>query len=159
MITHQRRLEIDARPEAVWAILSRFMHIDEIAPQVTYVDALTRGANGVGSKRRCYFQNGSSLIEEVTNWEPYRGYSVRLSDMSALPLTEAHAAIEIEPLAGHRAQVIWSMDYTVKYGVLGWIMGQTLMKIMMTRILDSNLKTLSDKVCADQIPDCLPAYY
>lgn len=159
MIHHERTLEINATPEAIWAILSRFMQIDEIAPQIAHVEALTHGANGIGSKRRCYFENGTSLVEEVTEWDPNRGYSVRLSEMSAMPLTEAHAAIALEPLAGAGTRVIWSMDYAVKYGPLGWFLGQTLMKMMMSKVLDGNLKALADKVSSDQIPDALPAYY
>lgn len=151
MIHHERHLEIDARPETLWAVLGRFMHIDELAPAVTSVDALTQGADGVGSKRRCHFENGTSLVEEVTSWTENKGYSVRLSEMDAMPLTEAHAAIAIEPLLGHRARVVWSMDYRVKYGPLGWLMGQTLMKMMMGRVLDDNLEALAEKVQSNGI--------
>ncbi len=158
MIHHERSLEIDATPEAIWAVLSRFMQIDEIAPQIAQVEALTRGTNGVGSKRRCYFENGTSLTEEVTQWDPNQGYSVRLSEMSAMPLTEAHAAIAIAPSA-NGTRVTWSMDYVVKYGPLGWLLGQTLMKMMMSKVLDGNLKALADKVSSDHIPGVQPAYY
>ena len=62
MIHHERTLDIDATTDAVWAVLSRFMHIDEIAPLVTSVDALTEGEDGVGSKRRCNFDDGTSVV-------------------------------------------------------------------------------------------------
>ncbi|WP_171176223.1 SRPBCC family protein [Ruegeria sp. HKCCD8929] len=146
MIHHERSRDIDARPEAVWAVLSRFMHIDEFAPQVKSVDTLTNGEDGIGSKRRCHFENDTSLVEEVTNWQVNRGYSVELSDMAAMPLHEAHAAIAIEPLANDKSRVIWSMDYRMKYGPFGWLMGQTLMKAMMGRILDANLEGLAHRV-------------
>ncbi|MBO9445499.1 SRPBCC family protein [Ruegeria sp. R14_0] len=159
MIHHDRSLDIDAQPHAIWSILSRFMHIDEFAPQVTSVDALTTGKNGVGSKRRCHFENGTSLVEEVTDWHVNKGYRVRLSEMAAMPLTEGHAEIKIEPLANGRSRVIWSMDYQMKYGPLGWLMGQTLMRAMMGRVLDGNLKALADKAQADDIPYMQFAYY
>ena len=159
MIHHERSLEIDARPETIWAILSRFMHIYEFAPQVVSVDALTTGKNGVGSKRRCHFENGASLTEEVTDWNDGRGYRVRLSEMTAMPLIEAQAAIVIEPLADDRSRVIWNMDYRMKYGPLGWLVGQTLLKAMMGRVLDSNLNALAEKVHTDRIPYAQFAYY
>ncbi|SMO56174.1 SRPBCC family protein [Ruegeria faecimaris] len=159
MIHHERSLDIDTRPEDIWAILSRFMHIDDFAPQVTSVDALTQGADGVGSKRRCHFENGTSLVEEVTDWQINRGYRVRLSEMSALPLTQAHAAIAVEPLANNQSRVVWSMDYQMKFGPLGWLMGQTVLKAMMGRVLGDNLKALEEKVRSDQIPDHRFAYY
>lgn len=62
MIQHERTLVIDATPSAVWAVLSRFMNIDEFAPLVKSVDALTDGENRVGSMRRCHFEDGNSLV-------------------------------------------------------------------------------------------------
>ncbi len=126
------------------------MHIDEFAPQVKSVDALTDGEDGVGSKRRCHFENGTSLVEEVTEWEDNRGYRVRLSDMAAMPLHEACAELSVEPLDSKRSRVKWSMDYRMKYGPVGWILGQTMMKVMMGKILDGNLEGLADKVRSNQ---------
>ena len=50
MIHFQRSLAIDAMSEAVWAVLGRFMQIDEFAPLITSVDALTKDSDGPGSK-------------------------------------------------------------------------------------------------------------
>ncbi len=143
----ERSLTIDAASDAVWAVLSRFMHIDEFAPEITSVDALTTGETGVGAKRRNHFKNGTSLVEEVTEWEPGAGYTVKLSDMAAIPLHDASGEIRITPLGG-RSKVTWTFDYRVKYGPIGWLMGQTLMKKMMGKVIDGNLKGLADKVLA-----------
>ncbi len=147
MIHHQRSLTIDAAPEAVWEVLSRYMHIDEFAPQITSVDALTDGDIGIGSKRRNNFANGTSVVEEVTDWKPGAGYIVRLSDMAAMPLHEANSEIRITPFGG-KSKVTWTFDYRVKYGPLGWLMGQTMMKMMMGKIIDANLQGLSEKTRA-----------
>ena len=146
MIHHQRSIEISAAPEAIWSVLGRFMHIDEFAPQVKSVEALTDGENGVGSKRRCHFENGTSVAEEIINWQPNQSYRVKLSEMDAMPLHEASAEIAIERLSENRSKINWSMDYRMKYGPLGWLLGQTMMKMMMGKILDGNLKGLSDRV-------------
>lgn len=149
MIHFKRSLTIDAAPEAVWAVLSRFMHIDEFAPFITSVDALTEGENGVGSKRRNHFENGTSLVEEVIAWDPPHGFKVELSDMAAMPLHEARSGVYIEPL-GERSTVTWTMEYRVKHGLFGWVLGQTVMKMMMKSIIIRNLKGLADKVRARQ---------
>ncbi|MCT4609229.1 MAG: SRPBCC family protein [Pelagimonas sp.] len=73
MIHYERSLTIDATPDALWQVLSRYMYIDEFAPQITSADALTDGEVGVGSKRRNNFANGTSVVEEVTTWKPGRG--------------------------------------------------------------------------------------
>ena len=99
MIHFQRTHTIDAAPEAVWAVLGRYMHIDEFAPLIKCVEALTDGEAGLGSKRRNHFENGTSLVEEVTAWEPNQSFTVELSDMAAMPLHEARSEVSIEQLA------------------------------------------------------------
>ena len=134
MIHDERTLDIDATPDAVWAVLERFMHIEEFAPLIKSVDALTGGEDGVGSKRRCHFDDGTSVIEEVTKWEPGRSYRVRLTELKSMPAHEVHAEITVEPLDDGRSRVFWAMEYTMKYGPFGWLLGQTMVKIMLGKI-------------------------
>ena len=143
-------MDIDATPDALWAVIGRFMHIDEFAPAVKSVEALTVGEDGIGSKRRCHFDDGTSVVEEVTLWETNRRYRVLLSEMTTMPLKEMYAELSVEPIDSGRVRVNWSMDYRVKYGPIGWLLGQTLMKLMMGKILDGNLKGLANKVRANQ---------
>ncbi len=153
MIHFERTRDIDAAPEAVWAVLARYMQIDEFAPQITSVDALTEGENGVGSKRRNHFENGGSMVEEVTQWTPNRGYRVEMSEMDGMPLHEGYAQLSVEPLGEGRSKTTWGMDYRVKYGPIGWLMGQTIMKRMMGGVLDGNLEGLAERVAANQTAD------
>ncbi|MBW2252510.1 MAG: SRPBCC family protein [Deltaproteobacteria bacterium] len=146
MIHYERKLEIDAKPDDVWAVLGNFMHIDEFAPEIVSVDALTDGKDGIGSRRRNNFKNDTSLVEEITEWEPKRRLRVRLSEMSSMPLHEAYSLMSVKPRDNGRSMVTWDMDYRVKFGPLGWLMGQTMMKMMMGKIIDGNLKGLADKV-------------
>ena len=150
MIHFQRTDTIDATPEAVWAVLGRYMHIDEFAPLITSVEALTDGEDGLGSKRRNHFDNGTSLVEEVTEWKANHSYRVELSEMAAMPLHEANSEVSVEPLGNGRSSVKWTMDYRVKYGPFGWLLGQTMMKMMMGKILDGNLKGLAGRVVSNQ---------
>ncbi|WP_299352460.1 SRPBCC family protein [uncultured Shimia sp.] len=145
MIHNERSLTIDAAPDAVWEVLSKYMHIDEFAPQITSVDALTDGEPGVGAKRRNHFANGTSVVEKVIEWKPGEGYTVQLSDMAAMPLDEASSKIQISPMVG-QSKVTWTFDYRVKYGPLGWLMGQTMMKMMMGKIIDANLDGLAKRL-------------
>jgi len=148
MIHFQRTLDIPATSDAIWAVIGRYMHINEFAPQVTSVDALTTGDNGIGSKRRCHFENGTSVVEEVTTWKPNHSYRVRLSEMDAMPLKQAEAELSLTPMLNGHTRVTWSFDYQVKFGPLGWLLGQTMMKLMMGKILDGNLKGLAYRVGA-----------
>lgn len=146
MIHHERTLIIDATPNAVWSILSRFMHIDEFAPMVKSVEALSDVENGIGAKRRCHFNDGGSMAEEVLEWEDNHRFKVLLYETEPMPLKKAYAEIRIKPQGTDQTHVTWSMDYSVKYGPFGWLLGQTMMKIMMGKVIDGNLKGLADKV-------------
>ena len=64
MIHYEKIQDIDATSEAIWSVLGRFMHIDEFAPLIKSVDALTDGEDGIGSKRRNNFDDGTSVVEE-----------------------------------------------------------------------------------------------
>jgi hypothetical protein len=146
MIHYERSIEINATPNEAWSVIGRFMFIDEFAPLIKSVDALTDGEDGIGSKRRCNFDDGTSVVEEVTKWEAGHMYRVRLSEMTAMPLHEMHAELSLKSLDGKQVRVTWAMDYQVKFGPFGWLLGQTVMKLMMGKILDGNLKGLANKV-------------
>lgn len=152
MIHLKKNLNINATPSAIWAVMGQYMHIDEFAPQVTSVDALTKQIDGIGAKRRCHFENGTSMVEEVIEWQANQGYRVQLSDLASMPIHEMSASLHIEPLNNGQSNVIWTTDFRPKFGLLGWLLGQTMMRIMMGKILDGNLKGLEQKVQSSQSP-------
>ena len=86
------------------------------------------------------------MVEEVTEWETNRRYRVRLMETEPMPLKEGYGEISLQPHGKNQTLVRWAMDYRVKYGPIGWLLGQTMMKAMMGKVLDANLKGLADKV-------------
>lgn len=146
MLHLHRDITINAKPDAVWAVLSRYMHIDEFAPFIDKVDALTDGENGVGSKRRNHFSNGDSMVEEVTGWKPNHSYAVRMSEMGTSPITEASSIISVKRVDGNRSSVNWTFDYRMKPGIFGWLLGKTILRRVMGKVLTKNLKGLDEKV-------------
>ncbi len=149
MIHVERNYAIDASPEAVWAVLGDYMHVDDFAPLVVSVDAMTNGADGLGSKRRNHFENGSSIVEEVTDWKPGKGFTVEMLDMDPIPLKKASSSVAITQ-EGKGSKVKWTIDFRAKYGPLGWLMGQTLMKSAMGKVIDGNLKGLEESVLSQR---------
>jgi hypothetical protein len=68
--TSQQKLKINTPTDAVWAVLARFMHIDDFAPFITSVDALTDIHEDIGAKRRCHFDNGAWIIMlNMARWD------------------------------------------------------------------------------------------
>ena len=146
MIGLERTRELNASPDTVKAEPSRDMHIDDLAPMVTSVKALTSAQGGLGARRRCHFENGGAIVEKVTEWEPGRGYEVRSSELDPMPLHELVAGIAVAPKGADVSTVTWSVGLRVKCGPLGWLLGQVMMKRMMGKVLDGKLQGLAAKV-------------
>ena len=147
MIHFERSLTIDASPDAVWAVLGRYMHADDYCPEITSVEALTDGEDGVGSRRKNIFKNSSYMVEEVTAWHEGKGFTIKATDMPGMPLKAASSTVRIDAV-GCKSKVTWTFDFKVKFGPLGWLMGQTMMKTAMGKIIDANLKGLASKATA-----------
>ncbi|SMR70762.1 Polyketide cyclase / dehydrase and lipid transport [Aliiroseovarius halocynthiae] len=146
MIQIERTRKIGATPEAVWAELSRFMHLDDIAPLVVKVDALTDFREGLGARRRAHFDNGTSLVEEVVDWQPNREMTIHCSDLEPLPLKALETIIRVEPLPNGRSKTVWNTQFQVKFGPFGWLMGQLLMRRPFNTVVGGNLKGLEKRV-------------
>ena len=61
-----------------------------------------------------------------------------------MPLKAMTAGVSIEPAGTGRSRVSWTVAYRVKFGPLGWLMGQTMMKLMMGKVLGENLDALAE---------------
>ncbi len=150
MIHVLKQRTINAKPDAVWQLLADYMHDDEFCPLVVSVDPLTEGKDGMGSKRRNNFANGTSIVEEVTAWEEGRSMRVLMSEMGSIPMKEAFAEISIEPMTGGRTKVNWGLKFRAKYGPLGWLMGQTMMRMALGKVIMGNLEGLAEMVATPQ---------
>jgi carbon monoxide dehydrogenase subunit G len=151
VITTERAIDIDASAERVWAVLGRFMHIDDFHPRVSKVDVLSKDLTGVGASRRCHLKDGSSVVEKVVEWQAGRSYSVELSGFSQ-PLKKAIARFGFEPRGPDRSRVTMGMQYQVKYGPIGWMMGKAMMASMMGRLFLVVLSGLEERVVKGTAP-------
>jgi hypothetical protein len=145
VITTERSIDIEAPADRVWAVLGRFMHIDDFHPRVSKVDVLSDATAGVGARRRCHFQDGTSVVEKVIDWQDGRAYRAELSEFS-LPLKKAVVTLSVEPVDAGRSHAKMSMDFEVKFGPIGWLMGKTMMSRMMGGLFLIVLRGLEERV-------------
>jgi len=73
-------------------------------------------------------------------------HNERTLELDATPEQVWDAELSVEPLGANRSMVKMSMDYRVKYGPFGWLLGQTMMKRVMGKIFDGVLQGLRGKV-------------
>ncbi len=143
--------EIDRPAEAVWAILDDFGGVFRYHPLVKK-SGITNGiGSGLGAGRVCHFDDGSSIREEITAYEPGREYEFEIVDPGEFPLKRAVARLSVEPLGDARSRVDFDMRFRPKFGPLGWLMGKAVMVGQFRKILGSILEGLETHLQTGEI--------
>lgn len=136
---------IPADSKVVWPLLEDFFGIGNFHPYITSVDELTDGKMGVGSSRRCHFNDGTHVVETIAEWYDKAGYRVDLSDFK-LPLKWAQAEFRIleSETGSETTEVRMTMRYQMKFGPLGTLMHYVMLRPMITSRFRNILRGLSD---------------
>ena len=140
MIVASHSRNIDAPAESAWKAISELDGIDKWHPEVKKSILETEKSHGVGASRKCDFYSGMSLVETVTHWNEGKSVTLELSQMN-MPLKQAFVTLAVSP-NGRQSKVTISMDLQPKYGPLGWMMGQVMMKPMMKKLFKSAIDGL-----------------
>ena len=133
--THAVRVKVplDASDEQAWRVISDFAGIDRIHPAVRKVTLVGETQSGPGAVRICEFTDGSSLREEVTQWRDGESLAVRLSDHNQ-PFLSATNALSVARGSDGRTELNMEMNYVMKYGPAGWLLGLLLKPIAARRL-------------------------
>ena len=152
------KLNTKASVDRVWEVISNYGDVHLYHPKVKSAPILSQNAKGLGAKRRCEFYDKSSIVEEVTNWDEGRSISVVLTEMSSMPLKKADATIKVEPVDSKTSLVSIDMNFAVKWGPIGWMMGKLMMKPMIKKMFTNVLKGLEYyAVTGNSVGDRVPA--
>jgi ribosome-associated toxin RatA of RatAB toxin-antitoxin module len=136
----------------VWAVLADFggIHHFSAGVQSSPINDGTP-STGVGAERNCHLYDGNNIQERITEFVENRRIGIDIFQTS-MPLKTASASFELEPAEGG-CKVTMTMDYEVKYGILGKAMDAMMMKGMMTKNLGGLLRTLDEHlVTGEDIP-------
>lgn len=138
----EAKLNAKAPVNRVWDIISNYGDVYLYHPKVKSAPILSNNDKGIGAKRRCVFYDKSSVVEEVTNWNEGRSISVVLSEMTSMPLKRANATIQVEAVDSETSTLSIDMNFDVKWGPLGWVMGKLMIRPMMKKMFTNVLKGL-----------------
>lgn len=138
---------LDTTPQRAWEVLADYGNVHQFHPLVRHAEILSASDRGLGAVRVCNFYDGTSVKETVTHWQEPRSFTVNLTEGS-MPLAWAEATLAVAPSENGRASVSIAMDFTPKWGPIGWMMGIVMMKPMMKRMftkviagLDHHIRT------------------
>ena len=129
----ENTIKVNVPSEKVWQILEDFSSVEKFAITIKSSPIISDINSGLGAKRLCTFNDGSSLVEEIIEYYPGKGYKMVLSEFS-LPLKEMHATMKVTAIDENSCEIYMSADFVVKAGPLGWLMGQFIMKPFMKSV-------------------------
>ena len=141
---------VHASPAEVWAIVSDVSSVVRWHPSVATADLLSASATGMGATRRCNFYDGSSVREEVCELEEGGRVRLRLSEYSA-PMKKLEAEFRLAPGADGQTEVTFELFYEVKWGLVGQLMGATMVKKELTGVATKVLAGLGHHVATGEL--------
>ena len=129
----EKTLKVNVPAEKVWQVLEDYNNIEKFAMTIKSSASANEISSGLGAKRTCTFNNGSSLVEEIIEYHEGQGYKMDISNHS-MPLKSMQAEMKVTSIDKNSSEIYMSADFVVKGGPLGWVMGQLIMKPVMKAI-------------------------
>jgi len=130
-VSNQLRVNLPA--QQVWQVLEDYSSVEKFAVTIKSSPVITEIKTGVGAKRRCTFNNGDSLVEEIITYQEGHGFEMALSEFS-MPLKSMKAGMYVKEVDTNTCEIIMTTDFETKAGPLGWLMGVLLMKPIMKSV-------------------------
>lgn len=135
MTTLQNEITINASVEKLWEILADASILDQYDPTVKKCTLISSNKSGIDAKRKVDMLDGKNWFEEkITVYEPYKALSFQLTDCS-FPIKGLKHSYSFEKV-GTQTKVKQSMEYTVKFGLLGKLLDS----IMIRKQSDQGIK-------------------
>ncbi len=144
MSVFAEQIRIRAPKQAVWDALADIGSIHKWNPGVVSSRKTTTGETGVGSGRRCELGGKNYLDEEVVDWRPTEGLTMRIVGTN-LPFKTADIRFVLEA-QGEETAVTVSPRYTLKFGPLGKLLDAVFMRAYYRRGMVKLLQGLKQHV-------------
>lgn len=157
MVQHvEYTMRVNIPAKKVWEVLEDFSSIERFSPAVKKSPIMEGKASGLGAKRHCEFYDGTSVVEEIIDYEEGKGFQVELTEYS-MPLKSLTAKMKVEKVNASVSDISMSMDFVVKGGPFGWLMGFMMMRPMMKGVIKKILTGLAyhsatKKIVGQELP-------
>lgn len=125
----------------VFAVFADFGRVHRFHPAVASSPVTASGPDsGVGCERVCTFYDGNTVHERVTGQVEDTSMSISIYEGS-LPLKRADAQITFAD-DGDGTRIEMTMDYELKYGIVGTLMDSLMMRSRFESLLGQLLEAL-----------------
>lgn len=157
-MTHhiEQIIKVNVPAAKIWQVLGDFSSVERFATTIKTSPIVSDINSGLGAKRLCTFNNGSSLVEEIIEFQEGQGFKMVLSEFS-LPLKSMYAEMRVKEIDANSSELYMSSDFVVKAGPLGWLMGVLVMRPMMKGVFKKLMSGLAyHTVTGERIGEKLP---
>lgn len=143
-MTHhtEKTIKVNIPAAKIWQVLADFSSVERFATTIKTSPIVGDISAGVGAKRLCTFNDGSSLVEEIVDYQEGQGFKMELSEFS-LPLKRMTAEMRVKAIDANSCELYMSSDFVVKAGPLGWLMGYFIMRPVMRGVFKQLLSGLA----------------
>ena len=119
---------IDTPVATVWNAIDDFGNVYRFHPKIEYSESINDVAAGEGAKRQCDFYDGAAIREEVVESVPEQRHVTNVFDLGSFPLKKMVGRLDLEPIDEDSTDVKMTMSFVPKYGPVGWLMAELMMK-------------------------------
>ena len=144
----KRKLQVPA--SAAWEVVDAFGSVYKVNPVVERTTLVGDKATGRGAQRVCEFYNGRSVKETIVQYDEGRSYSIELSEFS-LPLKSERRRVEVSSVSTYQCQVAFYLEFAPKFGPIGWLMAQLMIKPFLRKAFMGFAKGIEDHIKTGKI--------
>ena len=139
-----------------WEAISKMGAVQDWHPNVARATVLTTYDTGIGASRRVEFQDGNSVVETVIEESEQQFTKVEMTESPMIK--EALVTIRTKERSADTTEVTFSIDYSLKFGPIGWLIDAVMMKRIFGKVFPIALAGLSyhletGNLVTDSIPD------
>lgn len=127
-------------PERVWRVLADLETVQHYNPGVREAKVQGELRSGVGARRACELRPRGRVVERVTHWEVGHALGLEL-EVHDWPVDFMRWVTRVEAHSGG-TRLTQILEYRVKFGPLGWLLDQTVMRRKLTATLDDVFASL-----------------
>jgi hypothetical protein len=144
MTTIHHDVHASCPPARIWTLLADLTAVARYNPGVTRAIIDGTQTKGVGARRACELVPKGRVVERVTHWEEGRALGLEVVE-SNWPIHFMRWVTRIESHDGG-TRLTQSLEYSVKFGPLGWLLDRLVMKRKLTASLDEVFARLVEHV-------------
>ena len=129
--------------QKVWDVLKDFDNIEKTSHTVEKSPILEGISSGVGCRRKCFFYDGKSVVEEIIEYNEGESFKLVLSEYT-MPMKSIEAELKVKKVDEEVSDISMSMTFVVKGGLFGRVIGSLLLQhILKRKVLKGELDGLA----------------